>query len=108
LGRISLGMLLAQNDQLISESMLVSITEYLANLDVDKKEKVMSRLLGLPRKYITGTNRDDLLMIFSLMNSKSILSTGSYITSVYVLNGTEYHVTEWHDGTGPEIEEIIV
>ena len=86
-----------------------SYTAFLDKLKNDPKEakKFLRAVMGPPYRTLEGKERDDILLLLSMIEPFKESNNQSSWTSYYMIGKTEYHVTVFPEYNEPVVDEML-
>jgi len=86
-----------------------SYTAFLDKLKNDPKEakKFLRAVMGPPYRTLEGKERDDILLLLSMIEPFKETNNQSSWTSYYMIGKTEYHVTVFSEYSEPVVDEML-
>jgi hypothetical protein len=86
-----------------------SYTAFLEKLKNDPKEakKFLRAVMGPPYRTLEGKERDDILLLLSMIEPFKETNNQSSWTSYYMIGNTEYHVTVFSEYSEPVVDEML-
>ena len=86
-----------------------SYTAFLDKLKNDPKEakKFLRAVMGPPYRTLEGKERDDILLLLSMIEPFKESNNQSSWTSYYMIGKTEYHVTVFSEYSLAVVDEML-
>lgn len=80
---------------------------FVDNMTPDEARAFIRKIMGPPRRELTGQERDNVWLMILLQDTPDSVSNNQRsITEVYKINQREYHV-HYFSGEDPIVEEIL-
>lgn len=92
-----------------NEEYLKKIREYGAELRADpvKLKEFMRKVMGPPYRTLEGKDKENVLLMLSLVEPYKETNNQQSWTAYYNLGGKEYHVTFFPEADEPIVDEML-